>query len=165
VWGGRDIKGFGSTAKKIVADRDCVAVLYDGYFDAQFVFNMRAMDAERRIYVFRASKIIFTTKQFAKWGYKELVRDESAFEEILRRYSVKYVIQEERDILNTPANRELRKWVNEKNFLLASIDKLDFIGFGNSEDLLVYKYRKYVKKPIGLIEIEIPTIGKKITVD
>ncbi len=164
VMGGREILGFHQPADFIVKDLDCVSVLYDGYFDSNFIFHMRARDKDRRVFVFRASKVVFSGKWTLALGYNELIGEVSEFYDILDRYSIKYIVQEERDLVNTPANRRLREWIQEAKFKLVqkySIPCTGLKGFGN---LLVFEYLDYEAKPIRQVELDMPMLGRKIRV-
>jgi hypothetical protein len=164
LWGGRDIHGFDQVADFVVADAECVSVLYDGYFNGIFVFHVRARDTERRIFAFRASKVVFSTKMYVEQGYNELINDVEEFCDVLNRYSVKYVIQEEKDYLGTPANKRLRRWVQDPRFRLVRKYPVAYTGFDGSGDLVVYEFMDYVPAPIVEIEIDMPVMGRRITV-
>jgi hypothetical protein len=164
VWGGPDIRGFGRVADFVVSDSDCVSVLYDGYFNGNFVFHMRARDKERRVFVFRASKIIFSTNIILEWGYNELVKDVSGLYELLDRYSIKYIIQEERDRLKTEGNRKLREWVKGRKFTIVGKYPVHNPRLGGPGSLLVYRYSDYVSEPVREIELDMPALGRRISV-
>jgi hypothetical protein len=164
VWSGRDIRGFDQAADFVVRDPDCVSVLYDGYFNGNFIFHMRARDKERRIFVFRASKVIFSTKMGTKYGYNELVRKASEFHDMMNRYSIKYIVQEEKDLMRTPANRRLREWIQGPEFRLAKKYSITCKGLNGFGDLLVYEYLDYQAKSIREIDLDMPVMGRRITV-
>jgi hypothetical protein len=164
IWGGADIQGFYGPADFVVRDQDCVSVLYDGYFNSNFVFHMRASDEHRRVFVFRASKVIFSTNILREWGYNELIKEVSEFHDMLDRYSIKYVIQEEKDFLNTQANKKLRQWVRGPAFRLVEefvIPCREIDCFGK---LLVYEYLNYERKTIEQVDLDMPTLGRVISV-
>ncbi|MHA2427039.1 MAG: ArnT family glycosyltransferase [Candidatus Hermodarchaeia archaeon] len=165
VLGSRDIRGFDDVADFVVGDADCISVLYDGYFNGNFIFHMRRRDQDKRIFVFRASKVIFSTKMLPKLGYYQLINGPSEFQGVLNCYGIKYIIQEERDLLATPGNRRLREWVKRPEFRLVqkftvSSNELDVI-----RNFLVYEYLGYTKKPIRRINLDMPMLGRKISVD
>lgn len=164
LWGGFDIQGFDQAADFVVRDLDCVSVLYDGYFSGNFVFHMRARDKDRRVFVFRASKVIFSTKWLLHLGYKELITEESEFHELLKRYSIKYIIQEEKDSLRTPANKRLRQWVQNPVFTLVEEHPIHCRAPDSSSNLLVYEYLDYEAKPITRIDLDMPVLGGKMSV-
>jgi len=166
VWASRDVRGFGEVAGFVAEDRSCVSVLYDGYFDSNFVLNMRVEDPVRRVFVFRASKVVFSTKMIPALGYRELIAEEKEFYDLLEQYGIKYVVQEEKDSMNTPANKRLRSWMQEPAFRLARTYRLLTRGFGSGSDdrLLVYEYLGYSGEPIDAIELDMPMLGRKIRV-
>lgn len=164
VWDSPDIRGFDKVAEFVAGDSHCVSVLYDGYFNSNFILHMRMRDKDRRVFVFRASKVIFSTGFLVELRYRDLIKTASELYELLNRYSVKYVIQEEKDSINTPANRRLRKWVQGPKFRLVRqfpIPTRRMEGCGN---LLAYEYLDYEEKPIGQVELDMPTMGRKIRV-
>jgi hypothetical protein len=164
VWSSRDIQGFQQVANFVERDQHCVSVLYDGYFDEDFIFHMRALDKDRRVFVFRASKLVFSTMMIVELAYNELITQPSEFLGVLDRYSIKYLVQEERDLMNTPANRRLRQWIKRPEFRLVkkySITSRKLQGFGS---LLVYEYLDYEEKPITQVDLDMPIMGRKISV-
>jgi 4-amino-4-deoxy-L-arabinose transferase-like glycosyltransferase len=164
VWGSPDIQGFGKVADLVVNDQDCVAVLYDGYYNERFIYEMRVRDEDRRVFVFRASKVVFSTKILVDVGYNELVKDYSAFLDLLRRYAIKYVVQEERSLVNTPANRNIREWVQRPEFRLTGQYSIPHSGLSGFGKLLVYEYLDYTGGEIREIELDMPVLGRKIKV-
>ena len=164
VWGGRDIQGFHEVADFVVRDRECVSVFYDGYFDEAFIFHMRARDKDRRVFVFRASKLVFSTMMIVDLAYNELIKQPSEFLAVLDRYSIKYLVQEERDLMNTRANKRLREWIQRPEFRLLReypVVEKGMNGFGN---LLVFEYLGYEAKPMTQVELDMPIMGRKISV-
>jgi 4-amino-4-deoxy-L-arabinose transferase-like glycosyltransferase len=165
IWARRDVRGIDQAAAFVVSDLDCVSVLYDGYFNGNFVFHVRAKDSDRRLFVFRASKAIFSTKMLPELGYNELVDQVSQFHDLLHRYSIKYIVQEEEDSLRTPANTRLRQWVKEPEFRLVKRYPVRSRGLrGAIGSLLVYEYLRYKKRPIRRIDLDMPMIGRKMSV-
>jgi len=161
----RDIDGLDQAAGFVIRDLDCASVLYDGYFNSNFVFHLRARDDAKRVFVFRASKLIYSTMLSTELGYNELVREISEFYGILNAYSIKYVIQEEEDLLKTEANKRLREWMRSPRFRLVEeypIASKGLKGFGN---LLVYEYLDYEPKAIRRIELDMPVMGRSIEVE
>jgi hypothetical protein len=165
VWDSPDVRGFDKIADFVCSDRLCVSVLYDGYHNSNFILHMRMRDEERRVFVFRASKVIFSTRFHIEMGYNELIKDRSAFEGLLTRYSIKYIIQEEKDALGTPANKRLRKWVQGQRFRV--VRKFPILD-GNLQEcgrVLVYEYLDYIRRPLKDIELDMPSMGGRIRVN
>jgi len=165
VWASPDIRGPQEVADFVLADSDCISVLYDGMFNGYFTFCIRVHDEERRVFVFRASKVVFSTKMMPNWGYIQLLDQIGEFYDVLRKYGVKYVVQEENDLIGTPANRMLRNWIIKGDFSLVyrspvSFQKLE--GFG---DLMVYRYLGYERHAISEIELDMPALGRRIKVE
>jgi hypothetical protein len=164
VIGGPDIRGFDKVADFVVSDPDCVSVLYDGYFNSNFAFHMRSEDKERHIFVFRASKLVFSTKWLLELGYYDLIKDFPTFHDTLNRYSVKYIVQEQRDSIRTPGNRRLRQWVQRPEFKLVQEYPVHFQGLDPFGNLLVYEYLNYEKKAVEQVDLDMPTLGRRISV-
>ncbi len=166
IWGGPYLQGFdqAQAADFVVKDLDCVSVLYDGYFNGNFIFHVRSHDKDRRLFIFRASKVIFSTKMLLELGYNELINESSEFYDVLSRYSIKYIVQEEADLMNTPANRRLRQWMQEPEFRLVKKCSISSRGLNGLGSLLVYEYLDYEAKPIREVELDMPMLGRKISV-
>ncbi|MDY6836581.1 MAG: glycosyltransferase family 39 protein [Thermodesulfobacteriota bacterium] len=165
LWGGPDIQGFDKAADFVVKDLDCVSVLYDGYFSANFVFHMRARDKDRRVFVFRSSKVVYSTKWLLHFDYNELITEESEFFELLDRYSIKYIVQEEKDFLGTPAIERLRQWVQKEGFTVVEEHSIDCRALSSFGSLVVYEYLDYEAKPIRRIDLDMPVLGRQLSVE
>jgi len=164
AWSSKDVTGFEPAVDFILRDSQCVSVLYDGYFNSNFIYNMRARDRERRVFVFRASKLVFSTRMIADLGYRELIKDAEGFYDALDRNAIKYVVQEGKDSMKTAANSRLRRWVQGKKFKLIDEYPLTEHGLGSSGKLLVYEYLDYEPKAIREIELDMPMLGRKMKV-
>lgn len=161
----RDIRGFEAVTSFVLADPECRSVLYDGYFHSNFIFHMRSQDKERRMFVFRASKLVFTTKMIPEVGYRELIHDQEGFYEQLDRYSIKYVIQEQKDSMRTDANTRIRQWLKSEKFKLVARFPAEGRNLENLGDFLVYEYTGHKEKPLQKIELDMPMLGRSIVVD
>ena len=146
-------------------DSNCVSVLYDGYFNSNFVFNIRALDKQKRIFVFRASKVVYSNKLGIDVEYTEIIRERNEFEQLLEEYSIKYIVQETEDLLGTEANKRLRQWVRGEKFKCVGTFPLYGEALGQRGDLKVFEYLDYKKKPIGEIVLDMPSLGRDIVVD
>ena len=164
VWANPSITGFHRAAEFVVRDGDCRAVLYDGHHNGNFIFHVRMADSQRRVFVFRASKVVYTTNFLVSLGYEELVQTRAAFHDLLKKYSIKYIVQEEADLLRTPANEQLRKWIEGEEFELVETFPISarlVKGFGR---LMVYKYLDHSSEPIEEVVLHMPTLGRKMRV-
>lgn len=164
VWTGPDISGFHGAAEFVVEDEDCISVLYDGRYNGNFIFHVRMADVERRVFVFRASKVVYATNFLASLGYEELVKTRSAFYDLLKEYSIKYIVQEEADLLRTPANRKLRQWVRGAEFELVQTLPISATSVRGPGQLLIYKYRDHTSEPIDEVVLQMPTLGREMRV-
>jgi 4-amino-4-deoxy-L-arabinose transferase-like glycosyltransferase len=144
-----EMTGFKRVADLIVEDSDCVSVLYDGYYNGNFILHMRMRDKDKRVFVFRASKVIFSTNFQIDRGYNELVANLGGFLDLLDRYSIKYIVEEKKDLLKTPANSRLRQWLHEPEFMVVQEIPVIHRGLKSFGSLLVYKYKGYQSKTLG----------------
>jgi hypothetical protein len=76
----------------------------------------------------------------------------------------KYVVQEERSLVNTPANRNIREWVQRPEFRLTGQYSIPHSGLSGFGKLLVYEYLDYTGGEIREIELDMPVLGRKIKV-
>ena len=164
VWDSPDIQGFDQVADFVASDLDCVSVLYDGLYNGNFIFHMRMRDKDRRVFVFRASKVVFSTAFHLELGYNQLVKEAPEFYDVLERYAIKYVVQEERDSLKTPANKSLRQWMQGPEFKLVRECRIRCRGLDGFGNLLVYEYLDYEAKPLRQIDLDMPVMERKISV-
>lgn len=161
IWGQPDIQGFDKAVDFILEDLSCHAVLYDGQFNGNFIFLMRARDKERRVFIFRGSKIIYSAI-FWKAEYSDYITTESEFYEALKRYGIKFVIVEEKDILRTPGSKRLRQWTKGNRFRPVHDFKMrpNVYAFNS---LIVHEYLDFSPITAKEIQIEMPRISNRIT--
>jgi len=66
--------------------------------------------------------------------------------------------------VGTASNTRLRQWVKEDAFKLVKRYPTTSVGLAGIGDLLVYEYIYYKAKPITRVELDMPMLGRKLTV-
>lgn len=163
LYGLPDIRGFGEAVDFVQKALPPGAVLYDGQFNGNFIFQMRAQDENRRIFVFTGNKVIYSIIYWSG-DYSEYVKKEDDFYELLDQYGIKFVVLEEAFPRATPAARRIREWTKGNRFkLVREVDMVPDVYTFNR--LRIYEYLDYAPRALKRIEIEMPRMGSRITVD
>lgn len=76
-----------------------------------------------------------------------------------------YIVQEEKDSVETAANARWRLWVQDDTFKVVKRYSSKSMGLRGIGDLLVYEYVDYKVKPLTRVELDMPMPGRRLTVD
>jgi hypothetical protein len=116
--------GYESAARYVVentkSSRYC---LFDRYMNGNFIYQIRRHDPERRIWVLRADKILYSSLIEARNDYRELVSNEQELLQTLDEYSPEFIILEEPQLgLPLPMAIKLRDTIHNhpEQFKLAA---------------------------------------------
>jgi hypothetical protein len=69
------------------------------------------------------------------------------------------------DSMKTRANRRIREWLKDPKFKIITRIPLVCEDFSGCNNLLVYEFLDYEPHSIRQIELEMPSLGRKILVD
>lgn len=90
-------------------------VLFDGYWDGDFIFFSRAHDPRRRM-ILRGSKVLYTFASFRWKNYEALVEGPEAIREFLKKHGVRYIVVEDKDVIDAPPSHDLRRLLATSGF-------------------------------------------------
>ena len=84
---------------------------------------------------------------------------------ILEDYGTNYIVVEDKDHDNLPEMKLLRRILNSGNFTLRTkIDLTTNLSWYRGANILIYEYSKNVSLRKKTLEIEIPKMGRKISI-
>lgn len=138
------------------------AVLFSGYRDGSFIYNMRTHSERSDLTILRADKFLLKVAVKREMGIKEKILTEQGIREWINKSGVHYIVNQPNfwDDLNV-----MQKFQNVLES--AQFEKIKTIyiqGNINHKDkkLIIYKNTGVVEKVPELITIELPIIGIKI---
>lgn len=136
-------------------------ILFSGYRDGSFVFNMRARDDRRDLTVLRADKILLRIAVRRELGVDETSYSEAEIADLLNNYGVYYVVAQAdfwtdlapmarlQAILRSPQFREVARIPVQAN--IPTTDR----------ELIVYANLGPVRDERSRITIDMPIIGRQ----
>lgn len=109
------VDGYDEAAAYVVELEGDRPILFDGYWDGDFIFFCRQLDPRRR-HVLRGSKVLYNFASFKWKDYQSFVSKPDDILDLLKRYGVRYVIVEDVDQIDTPPGGMLRELVRTGPF-------------------------------------------------
>jgi len=159
------VSGYAEAAEFVARNFKGHTVLFDGYYDGNFIFHLRKWDDQKNIIVLRGSKVLARSAARIYWSLKEHVKAEEDIYKILNDYGTKYVVVEDRDILGVAAFKMLRKALNSENFtLVKKITLKTNVEKVRNISLLIYEYNKAATLRAKMLTLDLPMIGRRIEV-
>ena len=157
--------GYKQAARYVMDNYDGKTILFGGYFDGNFIFNVRKYDKDRKAIVLRDSKVLANWSVYPEWGYTSYINSERDIYEILNKYGTKYIVVEDKEIFNKIPFRILRDVLKKGDFTLEKTIKVRWADCDKKKiSILIYKYKK---EPMNLSDnliIDFPLLKRKINV-
>ena len=162
------INGYEKAAKYVLEKTDNEIVLFDGYLNANFIFFIRQYDVDRKVVVFRGSKMLYATNIYPEYGISYNAIHQQDIIKIIEDYGIKYIVVEDKIIQDIKIKRVLRSLLKDRSkFKLVNTVNIDSnIAKYKDMKLLIYEYKKNVKRVKSNIELKMHTLGgKDINID
>ena len=103
-------RGHADAARQLVArSRGAPFVLFEGDWDGDTIFFVRQNDPDRRLYVLRGSKMLYSYASFRNIGYRDLITSKEGLRELFQDFGIAVVAVEERMMVDTDPGRLLRE--------------------------------------------------------
>ncbi len=136
-------------------------VLYDGQLNGAFIYAVRRHDAERRITILRADKLLYSVFSDPRGGYEEYAKTDEQVVELIHRYDPEFLVIEEPQVfIHTPTGDRLRRVLRERPAEYALEEAIplrtNYENFASSR-LLVY--RKLRANPVRMPVSAIPVMA------
>jgi len=161
--------GFQQAAKYVLQNTQSQTVFYDGYNNGYFTYFMRINDPDRSMYVLRGDKLLSSSGMYAGKGrqidLKIRVQKKQEIRELFQRYGVQYVVVESKNYIGLEIHEVLRNYLRGDEFRLATAIPIRTNRSGlKSREILVYEFLRPKEPESGVLEIDVPIVGKTIRV-
>ncbi len=139
------------------------SVLFSGYRDGSFVFNMREFQNSKDLAVVRADKILLRVLQRKELGVWDLNRSEEEILRVMEQCGVSYIVNEPTFWLDQPSLRRFQDLLKRSQFEKVAEFKVDG-DIGEYDRVLeVYRNKAPLQTKRSPVRIELPLAG--ITVE
>jgi hypothetical protein len=156
------VRGYQDAAAYVVAgsadDRFC---LFDSFLNGDFIYQVRRADPERRLWVLRGDKILYSTLVMPELGYVEHARGDDEILTLLFAYDPKFIVVEDRPIsTDVPAAERLRRLLRTRTdrFRLERTVPLE-TNLGSYRGVNLRVYRSLVRNPQPRQDIDVEMLG------
>lgn len=156
------VYGYEDAARYVVEHNDETPVcLFDGFLNGDFIYQLRRLDPERRLWVLRGDKLVYSMLSDPHGGYQD---NATTTEEVLRlihRYDPELIVIEEPQVhFDVAGARLLRKTLREnpERFALEKVIPIrsDHPFFRDHE---LHVYRNKVRNPNRADVMELKDLG------
>lgn len=138
------------------------AVLFSGYRDGSFVFNMRAREDRKDLSVVRADKILLNVAVRRELGVKEKELDEAAISERIDSMGVEYVVVQPGFWNDLAVMQRFERVIASGQFEEVARIATPANYPAHEKELVIYRNLHPVKQGGGQREIDLPIIGRTI---
>lgn len=134
-------------------------ILFSGYRDGSFIFNMRTHEERRDLTVLRADKILLRVTQRRELGVQELGLEEPQILELLDRYGVSYIVNQPNFWDDLEAMQRFQRALARGPFEKVSTIVVTANTGHEDHQLEVYKRVGEITERRGPIKLELPIIN------
>lgn len=138
------------------------AVLFSGYRDGSFVFNMRAREDRRDLSVVRADKLLLSVAVRRELGVKEKELDEAEISARIDSLGIEYVVVQPGFWNDLAVMQRFERVIASDQFEEVARIKTPANYPAHEKELVVYRNKHPLKKGEGQLEIDLPIIGRTI---
>jgi len=157
------ISGYRQTADYVAehASKDSV-VLFSGYRDGSFIFNMRSYDERDDLSILRADKLLMRVAVMREFGVEEKAVSHDALLKQLSDYGVDYVVNEPRFWKDLTVMKWFQEFLSTDSFTV--VKRFEVTGNTKHDDkeLVIYRFNQTGVNKQKNITIELPIIGIEI---
>lgn len=159
------VGGYAETVAKVaaLAPRES-AVLFSGYRDGAFIFNMRARQDRPDLSVVRSDKLLLTVAVRRELGVAEKGLSEQEILEIIDRMGIHYVVAQPGFWDDLAVMQRLERVLNSDRFERVAVVATPANFNAHEKKLVIYRNLGNVQTPSAATTIDLPIIGRKITV-
>ena len=159
------VKGYAETVDYVVRHAEPhTRVLFSGSRDGAFIFNMRARDDRRDIWVVRADKLLLNVTVDRSLGVKEKPVTEAELSDQINRLGIQYVVVQPGFWSDLAVMQRFERLLHSAQF--EEVARFNTIANYDARDkqLVVYRNRVPVSGVTSEITIDLPIIRRSISV-
>jgi hypothetical protein len=160
----RHLHGYEEAARYVVENtRSSRFCMFDGAWNGNFIFQTRRADPDRRLWVLRGDRILYSVMIQPSLGY-EGKADDATMLETIYRYDPEYIVLESPDRMRTEASGRLRALVRGRpdRFQLERSIALD-TNEPELQGVALEIYRNLVRNPNPEKNLNVPMLALKRT--
>jgi len=169
-WSGRHgpaaVQGqFAEAADAVFRQRAGRVVLYEGYHDGEFIFNARRIAGDRRPFVLRSSKVIYSCATDPGLLFSNIRSTDQEIYDLLDRTGVTHVVVEEPQRIRAPGTCAIRRMVASDRFTKEAEYEIAWPGRCLRRGRLeIYAYHRTTPAGDGRIVLPLPGVGRELRV-
>ena len=157
------VLGYEAAAQRVVQANKWGVILFDGDLAGDFIFFVRANDADRRFLVLR--KALYADRIKAQLGSVELVHNADEVRQLIRNDGVRFVVITEGTPIRFESQKALREILASPDFQLLGRFPIGGTEIaGHDPAILVYQSRNYAPPTAKTLTIKMLTMSHDITV-
>lgn len=159
------VGGYSEVVEKVaaLAPRDST-VMFSGYRDGAFIFNMRARQDRPDLSVVRADKLLLTVAVRRELGVAEKSWSEKEILEEIDRQGIHYVVAQPGFWDDLSVMQRLERVLNSDRFERVAVVATPANFNAHEKELVVYRNLGNVQASSTETTIDLPIIGRKIAV-
>ena len=157
--------GYDEAARYVLQHSKTPTVFFDGYNNGYFTYFMRQHDPKREMFVLRGDKLLSSSAVSARSLLKVHAQTPTDIRAIFDKYGVVFIVVERDSRFNVPIHQILRDYLKSGPFqLVKSIPVESNRKILKGQALLVYQYLSPQLLSATHLELDLPIVGKTITV-
>jgi Dolichyl-phosphate-mannose-protein mannosyltransferase len=158
------IRGHEAAARWIIENTAPARVMYSGYRDGHFIFNVRVLDTARRYTVVRSSKLFALYAVRPSLGVKQTDLDAEGMLRRLQELGIAYVVAERNFMIDVKAMRTFQDLLESHHFEeLARIPvSTNYPSAVGDTDVHIYRMRDQVSENPAPLVIDLPIINRRL---
>jgi 4-amino-4-deoxy-L-arabinose transferase-like glycosyltransferase len=157
------LRGYARAAQYVVTQtRASAFTMFDGYYDGNFIYQLRRHDGARRLWVLRADKLMYASVVNVGQQYTEFTGSEEDMAALLASYDPELVVVESTPAGGwTPAARRLRRLLADHpdRYRLEQRFPVETTRGNPNSELLIYRSLVRNPRPRSSIDLEMLTMG------
>jgi len=138
------------------------AILFNGYYNGSFTFNMRTHGEGRDLWTLRGDKLFLKITVSRDRGLEELPVPAAAMSEMMNRLGVTYVVHEPGYMNDLKVMREFESLLHSSQFRLVSTIPTETDGIRGGQRVDIYENLAPMNHSPEHVRLDLPIIGISI---
>jgi 4-amino-4-deoxy-L-arabinose transferase-like glycosyltransferase len=157
------VRGHEAAARWIIENTPPGRVMYSGFRDGHFIFNVRVLDTARRYTIVRTTKLFALYAVRPSLGVKQTDLDAEGMKRRLQELGIAYVVAERDFLIDLKAMRTFQDMLESHYFeeLVRIPVSTNYPSAGGDTDVHIYRMRDPVSKNPAPLVIDLPAINQR----